>query len=252
MVSSFSGKVAVITGGTTGIGYATAQALIAAGIDRVFVTGRTETTVEAAAATLGTRAVGVVSDVATPAGLEALKGAIERTSGRIDVLFANAGIAENNTVGETETALFDRIFDINVKGVFFTVQTLLPLMVDQGSIILNASIVANKGMADLSLYNASKAAVRSFARCFANDLKARGLRVNAISPGVTVTPIMQNGLKIDAERMKQFEAYVASAAPAGRMARPEEIADAVLFLASPQASYITGIELSVDGGLAQI
>lgn len=252
MSQNFAGKVAVITGGTSGIGLATAEALLQGDARRVYVTGRTEATLNAALSLLGERAVGVISDAGTLGGLERLKAEIDHRADRIDILFANAGIAENNVLGETDEAFFERTFDINVKGVFFTVQTLLPLMIDNGSIILNASIVGNKGMANLSVYNASKAAVRSFARSFATDLKGRGIRVNAVSPGVTLTPIMQNGLKIDAERMKEFEAYVASAAPAGRMAQPSEIAAAVLFLASPQASYINGIELSVDGGLAQV
>ncbi|WP_181699194.1 SDR family oxidoreductase [Chthonobacter albigriseus] len=248
----FTNSVVVVTGGSTGIGFSAAEAFVAEGAVRVYITGRTADTLQAAAGRLGNRAVPVVADVGTEAGRRALVSAIEANGDRIDVLFANAGIAESRPFAESDESFFDRTFDINVKGVFFTVQSLLPLLNDGGSVVLNASIVGNKGMPNLSVYNASKAAVRSFARSLANDLKPRRIRVNALSPGATLTPIMQNGLKLDQSGIDAFEAMLAANAPAGRMGQPAEIAAGALFLASPAASYVNGIELSVDGGLAQV
>jgi NAD(P)-dependent dehydrogenase (short-subunit alcohol dehydrogenase family) len=252
MSGLFSGQVVVVTGGSTGIGFSVARLFLEGGASAVYVTGRNSANLDAAVAKLGERVIGFVSDVAKLSDLEQLKARIEADGRKVDVLVANAGIAENNDLGATHEALYDRIFDINVKGVFYTVQTLLPVLKDGGSIVLTGSIVGNKGMEKLSAYNASKAAVRSFARSFANDLKAREIRVNTVSPGVTRTPIMENGLKMDDEKIAGFKAYLKDAAPIGRMADPDEIAEAVLFLASSKASYITGVELSVDGGLAQI
>ncbi|TCV55116.1 NAD(P)-dependent dehydrogenase (short-subunit alcohol dehydrogenase family) [Agrobacterium tumefaciens] len=252
MSGLFSGQVVVVTGGSTGIGFSVARLFLEGGASAVYVTGRNSANLDAAVAKLGEGAIGFVSDVAKLSDLEQLKARIEADGRKVDVLVANAGIAENNDLGATHEALYDRIFDINVKGVFYTVQTLLPVLKDGGSIVLTGSIVGNKGMEKLSAYNASKAAVRSFARSFANDLKAREIRVNTVSPGVTRTPIMENGLKMDDEKIAGFKAYLKDAAPIGRMADPDEIAEAVLFLASSKASYITGVELSVDGGLAQI
>ena len=253
MSGIFSGQVVVVTGGSTGIGFSVAKLFLEGGASTVYVTGRNSANLDAAVAKLGKGAIGFVSDVAKLSDLEQLKSRLEADGRKVDILVANAGIAENNDLGETHEALYDRIFDINVKGVFYTVQTLLPVLRgDGGSIVLTGSIVGNKGMERLSAYNASKAAVRSFARSFANDLKGRGIRVNTVSPGVTRTPIMENGLKMDDEKIAGFKAYLKDAAPIGRMADPDEIAEAVLFLASSKASYITGVELSVDGGLAQI
>jgi NAD(P)-dependent dehydrogenase (short-subunit alcohol dehydrogenase family) len=252
MSGIFSGQVVVVTGGSTGIGFSVAKLFLEGGASAVYVTGRNSANLDAAVAKLGKGAIGFASDVAKLSDLEQLKSRLEADGRKVDVLVANAGIAENNDLGETHEALYDRIFDINVKGVFYTVQTLLPVLRDGGSIVLTGSIVGNKGMERLSAYNASKAAVRSFARSFANDLKGRGIRVNTVSPGVTRTPIMENGLKMDDEKIAGFKAYLKDAAPIGRMADPDEIAEAVLFLASSKASYITGVELSVDGGLAQI
>lgn len=252
MPQSFENKVIAITGGSTGIGLETARAFIKAGAKRVYITGRSEASLKAAKLDLGERVVEVVADSSKLDHLEALRSMISASGDQLDVVFANAGVAENNDFGSTTKAQFDHTFDINVKGVFFTVQTLLPLVKDGGSIILTASIVANKGMANLSLYNASKAAVRSFSRSWANDLKGRKIRVNTLSPGVTRTPIMQTGLKMNAEQISAFEAYASSITPLGRVAQPEEMAQVVLFLASEAASYVNGIELSVDGGMAQI
>ncbi|WP_137132986.1 SDR family oxidoreductase [Rhizobium sp. FY34] len=252
MSADFKNQVVVVTGGSTGIGLSAARLFLAGGAKVVYVTGRNSGNLDKAVKTLGDGATGVVADVAKPADLEALKARIEADGHKLDVLVANAGIAENNDLGATDEALFDRIFDINVKGVYYTVQTLLPVLKDGSSIVLTGSIVGNKGMPRLSAYNASKAAVRSFARSFASDLKARAIRVNTVSPGVTRTPIMENGLKMDEDAINGFAAYLKEAAPLGRMAHPDEIAEAILFLASSKASYITGVELSVDGGLAQI
>ncbi|WP_237154613.1 glucose 1-dehydrogenase [Oryzibacter oryziterrae] len=251
MSQRFLDQVVLVTGGSTGIGLAAAQLFVKEGA-KVYITGRNADSLEAARATLGPKAVAVRSDVASLADLNALRDQISAAGDRLDVIVANAGIAERNTFGETDEAAFDKTFDINVKGLFFTVQTMLPLLKDGGSVVLTASIVANKGMPNLSLYNASKAAVRSFARSWSNDLKARRIRVNAVSPGPVETPIMANGLKMDAAQVDGFKAAVAQSAPLGRFGEPEEIADAIAFLASPAASYITGVELSVDGGLAQV
>ena len=252
MSSSFINQVAVVTGGSTGIGFAIAKALLADGAKRVYVTGRTAKTLTETIALLGDRAVAVVSDVANFSDLEKLKNEIEKHGDQLDIVFANAGIAGKNEFGGTTEDQFAKTFDINVKGVFFTVQTLLPLLKEGASVVLTASIAANKGMENLSLYNASKAAVRSFARSWANDLKARKIRVNALSPGFTRTPILESGLKMDETQIAALNDYAASAVPLGCMAQPDEIATAALFLASPSARYVNGIELTVDGGFSQI
>lgn len=252
MSNQFNHQVAVVTGGSTGIGLAIAKALLADGAKRVYITGRSAKTLDQAATLLGPGAVAVVSDVASQADLDKLRNEIEQRGDKVDAVFANAGIAEKNTFGVTTEAELARTFDINVKGVFFTVQTLLPLIKDGGAVVLTASIVANKGLENLSLYSASKAAVRSFARSWANDLKGRKIRVNTLSPGMTRTPILENGLKLDEAGVAAMAEYAKGAVPLGYIAEPDEIASAALFLASPAARYITGVELTVDGGLTQI
>lgn len=201
----FENHVSVVTGGSTGIGFSIARGLIAEGARRVYITGRSAGTLNEAAALLGGAAVPVVSDVSSLSDLETLKGEIEERGDMLDSVFANAGICEKNEFGNTVEADFDRTFDINVKGVFFTVQTLVPLVKDGASLVLTASICANNGMEGLSLYNASKSAVRSFARTWANELHGRKIRVNALSPGFTLTPLMKNGLNMGRPRSRPSE-----------------------------------------------
>ncbi|MCT8999352.1 glucose 1-dehydrogenase [Chelativorans intermedius] len=251
MPGRFDNQVVLVTGGSTGIGLAAAALFVREGA-KVYITGRSRQSLDGAAAQLGEQAVAVQSDVANLADLESLRERIAGADGRLDVLVANAGIAENNVLGETSEAAFDRTFDINVKGVFFTVQTMLPLLRDGGAVVLTGSIVAHKGFPNLSLYNASKAAVRSFARSWSNDLRARKIRVNVVSPGPVETPILRNGLKLNDEQLDQFRAQVAQTAPLERFGEPSEIAEAIAYLASGAASYVAGAELSVDGGMAQV
>jgi len=252
MSGKFSNQVAVVTGASTGIGLAIAQGLIAEGAKRVYITGRSAGTLNAAVETLGDKAVAVISDVSRQADLDALRAVIEEQGDRVDAVFANAGICEKNPLGETSEAAYYTMFDINVKGVFFTVQTLLPLMKDGSSIVLTASICSSNGMEGLSLYNASKAAVRSFARTWANELKGRKIRANVLSPGFTRTPLMDNGLGMSESDIAELRKHVAQITPLGYMAQPEEIASCALFLASDDARYVNGVELMVDGGLSQI
>jgi NAD(P)-dependent dehydrogenase (short-subunit alcohol dehydrogenase family) len=248
----FQGKTVLVTGGSTGIGYASALAFLQQDAKRVYITGRDEAKLAQAAQKLGGNARAVVADVADLSQIARLKDRMEADDSQLDVIVANAGVAHYNDMGKTTEAEYASIFDINVKGMFFTIQTLMPLLKDGSSIVLNASIAASMGMPNLSLYSASKAAVRSFARSWANDLKGRKIRVNCVSPGVTRTPIMENGLNMSGDQIAQFSAFLEQTSPIGRMAQPGEIAAAILFLASDAASYINGVELSVDGGLTQI
>ncbi|MCX7218313.1 MAG: SDR family oxidoreductase [Burkholderiales bacterium] len=251
-MSDFNNKTILVTGASSGIGFAAAQAYLEQGAKRVYIIGRNAQKLELAQAQLGERAVALVADVGNLAQLEQMAGKIRHNGDTLDVLFANAGIAENNLIGSTTEAAFDATFDTNVKGVFFTVQTVLPLMNLGSSIVLNASVAANKGMQNLSLYSASKAAVRSFARTWCNDLKAQKIRVNTVSPGVTLTPILEIGLKMTAAQIAELALYLQDAVPAGRLADVKEIAAAVLFLSSDAASFVNGVELCVDGGYTQI
>jgi NAD(P)-dependent dehydrogenase (short-subunit alcohol dehydrogenase family) len=192
---------------------------------------------------------GVQGDIANLADLDRLFATVKKEKGLIDILFANAGIAKSGPLGSVSEADFDQMFDINVKGTFFTVQKALPLLREGGSIILNASIVGSKGLAGRSVYSATKAALRSFARTWASDLKGLNIRINALSPGLTDTVGLQG---LQQRTSQELNAYAASVAPLGRIGQPDDIAKAVSFLASDDSSYITGIELFVDGGLAQI
>jgi NAD(P)-dependent dehydrogenase (short-subunit alcohol dehydrogenase family) len=249
-MNKLQGKVALITGGNSGIGLATAKAFVSEGA-YVFITGRRQAELDAAVKEVGENVVGVEGDVSNPADLDRLYDVVKRTTGRIDILFANAGVARYAPLGTITAEFYDSIFNINVKGLLFTVQKALPLMPDGSSIILNASIVASKGFAANSVYSATKAAVRSFARTWTTDLKDRRIRVNAVSPGSTDTPGL-NDLLASSEVGQQRLKMISNSVPLGRLGRPDEIAKAVLFLASDDSSFVTGTELFVDGGFAQI
>ncbi len=252
LLHQFHDKTALVTGASSGIGFATAQALLAHGAARVYITGRDLARLTAAAAQLGPRAIAIQADSSQVQDIERVHHTLQQHDAQLDLLFVNAGVAHYNLLGSTSEADFGRIFDTNVKGVFFTVQGLLDRLRDGSSIVLNASVASSKGMAGLALYNASKAAVRSFARSWATDLASRAIRVNAISPGITLTAIQTNGLGLDDSQMAGLADYVKHAVPSGRMADAAEIAAVVAFLASDAASYINGVELAVDGGLAQV
>lgn len=244
------GRVALVTGGTSGIGLAAAKALAAEGA-HMYITGRRERELAAAVEEIGRNAIGVRGDVSNVGDLERLYAQIRDEKGRLDILFANAGIAKYAALGNITEELYDSIFNVNVKGVLFTVQKGLPLMPEGASIILNASVVGSKGLSSNSVYSATKAAIRSFARTWTTDLKDRRIRVNAISPGTIDTPGL-NDLLASGEAGEQRRKMVASAIPLGRFGRPDEVAKAVVFLASDDSSYITGAELFVDGGFAQV
>ena len=244
------GKVALVTGGTSGIGFSAAKALAAEGA-HTYITGRRERELSAAVEEIGRNAGGVRGDVSNVDDLERLYAQIRDAKGRLDILFANAGIAKYAALGNITEELYDSIFNVNVKGVLFTVQKALPLMPEGASIILNASVVGSKGLSSNSVYSATKAAIRSFARTWTTDLKDRRIRVNAISPGTIDTPGL-NDLLASGEAGEQRRKLVTSAIPLGRFGRPDEVAKAVVFLASDDSSYITGAELFVDGGFAQV
>jgi len=244
------GKVSLVTGGTSGIGLATANALAKEGA-YVYITGRRERELSTAVQQIGGNATGVRGDVSNARDLDRLFEQIREEKGRLDILFANAGIARYAALGNITEELYDSIFNVNVKGVLFTVQKALPLMPDGGSIILNASVVGSKGLSSNSVYSATKASIRSFARTWTTDLKHRGIRVNAISPGTIDTPGLNN-LLASGEAGEQRRKMVANAIPLGRFGRPDEVAKAVVFLASDESSYIAGSEIFVDGGFAQV
>jgi NAD(P)-dependent dehydrogenase (short-subunit alcohol dehydrogenase family) len=244
------GKVALITGGNSGIGLATAKQFVNEGA-YVFITGRREAELAAAEKQIGKNVTAIQGDVSNLDDLDRLFAQIRKEKGNIDIVFANAGVARYAPLGAITEDFFDSIFNINVKGVLFTVQKSLPLLRDGGSIILNASIVATKGLSSNSVYSATKAAVRSFARTWTTDLQDRRIRVNAISPGPIDTPGLSE-LLASSETGEQRKKMISTTVPLGRFGRPEEIAKAVVFLASDDASYITGIELFVDGGFAQV
>ncbi len=230
MAGKLEGKVAVVTGGTSGTGLATAQRFVAE---------------------IGPNSFPVQGDVAQLADLDRLYATVEREKGKIDILFANAGSGSFAPLGSITEEQFDQTFNLNVRGLLFSVQKALPLFRDGGSIILNASVASFKGMEAFSVYSASKAAVRSFARTWSTDLKGR-IRVNVVSPGIIPTPAYSNVLGMSQEQIDHFTATGTANIPLGRPGSPDEIAKTVVFLASDDSSYVTGVELFVDGGLAQI
>ncbi len=244
------GKVAVITGGSSGIGFATAKAFVNEGAT-VYITGRRRDALEAAAARIGEGCIPVAGDTAKRQDITALYERIRSERGRVDIVFANAGIAEYGALGQIEEEQYERIFGTNVKGVIFTVQEALPLMPDGSSIILNGSVVGSKGLPATSVYAATKGAVRAFARTWTTDLKQRKIRVNVVSPGPIDTEGL-NQLLGSSEVGQARRASISSSVPLGRTGKPEEIASAVVFLASDDASFITGAEFFVDGGFAQV
>ena len=249
--NKLAGKIALITGGSSGLGLATAKQFIAEGA-YVFITGRRQPELDAAAKEIGSNVTTIRGDIANLADLDRLFATIEEQKGRLDILFANAGGGAFEALGQVTEANFDKYFGINVKGTLFTVQKALPLMPAGGAIVLNASMVSIKGFPGFGVSAATKAALRSFARTWAVDLKGRNIRVNAVSPGTVVTPAYKSELGLSDEQIKGFVAQAAAATPLGRTGTPDEVAKAVVFLASDDASFVNGIELFVDGGAAQI
>jgi NAD(P)-dependent dehydrogenase (short-subunit alcohol dehydrogenase family) len=243
-MGKLAGKIAVITGGSSGIGLATAQRFVAEGA-YVFITGRRQAELAAAVKLIGNNVTGIQGDVAKLADLDRLYETVRTEKGRLDIVFANAGGGEFSPLGSITEEHFDKTFNVNVRGTLFTVQKALPLLNDGGSIILTGSIAGVKGIPAFGVYSATKAAIRSFVRSWTSDLKDRHIRANVISPGTIDTPIL-------APLPKEAIAQILSTVPMGRVGEPDEIAKAAVFLASDDSSYITGIELFVDGGAAQI
>jgi NAD(P)-dependent dehydrogenase (short-subunit alcohol dehydrogenase family) len=244
------GKVAVVTGGNSGIGLATAKRLQEEGA-RVAIAGRSRKTLDDAVRAIGNGVVAVQADVAKLTDVDRLYAEVSKKLGKIDVLFVNAGVAKFAPLAETSESLYDENFDINIKGAYFTIQKALPFLNDGASIILNTSVVDSKGFEGASAYSATKAALRSLARTSAAELVGRGIRVNAVAPGPIVTPIIERS-GLPKEAIDQFEKETVAKVPMKRFGQPEEVAGAVAFLASQDASYITGVEINVDGGLGQI
>lgn len=250
MAQKLAGKIALVTGGSSGIGFATAQQFVAEGA-YVYITGRRQAELDVVAKSLGINAKAIRADVSKLSDLDALYTQIKAEKGRLDVLFVNAGGGSFAPIGQITEEQYDQTFNTNVKGVLFTVQKALPLIPDGGAIVLNASIVSVQGNPAFSVYSASKAAVRNFARGWTSDLKDRKIRVNAVSPGPIDTPGLSS-LAQNEEEKKAFYAQLASGVPLGRVGRPDEIAKAAVFLASDDASYIAGVELYVDGGTVAV
>jgi NAD(P)-dependent dehydrogenase (short-subunit alcohol dehydrogenase family) len=250
IMARLTGKVAVVTGGNSGIGLATAKRFREEGA-KVAISGRDQATLDEAVKTIGGEVIAVRADVAKLGDLDRLYKTVAEKFGKIDVLFANAGIAKFAPVTDSTEALFDETFDINVKGVYFTIQKALPLLNDGASIIINSSVASESGLSGGSIYSATKAAVRSFARTLTAELVGRGIRINVVSPGPIQTPILgRNGLSQEA--IDDVARYLVSKVPMNRFGKPEEVADTVLFLASPESSYVTGVDINVDGGMGQV
>jgi len=251
MALKLEGKVAVVTGGSSGLGLATARRFVEEGAF-VFITGRRQKELDEAVRSIGRNVIAVQGDMAVLADIRRLYTTIREQKGKVDIIFANAGTGAFASLGQITEQHFDMQFDINVKGLLFTVQEALPLLQDGGAVVLNASIVSSTGSAAMSVYSASKAAVRSFARTWSVDLRDRRIRVNAISPGIVPTPGYNTSLGMSSEQVEQYVASAIPSIPLGRAGTPDEIAKAVVFLASDDSSYVTGIELVVDGGMTQV
>ena len=249
MNTSLAGKIALVTGGTSGIGLATARELAAQGA-QVFITGRRQAELDAAVAEIGGTVNGIRADASQLHDLDEVYSRIAAQAGRLDILFANAGGGDMLPLGAITEEHFDRIFDTNVRGVLFTVQKALPLLSDNASVILTSSTTSVQGTAGFSVYSASKAAVRNFARSWALDVKDRGIRVNVVSPGPVRTPGL-GGLVPEDQQQGLFDALAAQV-PLGRLGEPDEIGKVVAFLASDESSFINAAELFVDGGMAQV
>lgn len=251
MSNRLEGKVAVVTGGTVGIGLATAKAFASEGAT-VFITGRRQAELDAAVAAIGVNAFGARADSTKLADLDAFYAAVKEHKGHVDVLFVNAGGGSMVPLSSITEAHFDETFDRNVKSVLFTVQKALPLLAKGASVILTGSTAGSTGTANFSVYSASKAAVRNFARSWILDLKDRGIRVNTLSPGPTQTPGLVDLAGPDEAQRQGLLDYLTTQIPIGRMGQPDDIAKAALFLASDDSAFVTGIELFVDGGTAQV
>jgi NAD(P)-dependent dehydrogenase (short-subunit alcohol dehydrogenase family) len=250
MSKKFAGKIAVVTGGSTGIGLATAKRFVQEGMEQVFITGRGKVALDAAATAIGKNVTAVQGDVSSLADLDRLDDTVKKRDLKIDIIVANAGLAKLAPFDTVDEKFFDLHFDANVKGLFFSVQKGLPLMKDGGSVILTGSVADIKGFPAMSVYSATKAAVRSFARTWINDLRDRRIRVNVLSPGHIDTPILEDLQQGDA--LVKMKKEMENSVPLGRLGDPDEIAKAVSFLASDEASYVSGTELYVDGGVAEI
>ena len=250
-MAKLTGKVAVVTGGSSGMGLATARRFVEEGAS-VIITGRRQGKLDAAVAAIGGAIEGFQADISNLADLQRLREHVKAKYGRLDVIFANAGGGTLGAFGNVAEADFDRTIATNLKGTFFTVQTLLPLLPDGSSVILNGSIAASRGFPAFTVYSATKAAIRSFARTWTTDLAARKIRVNTLAPGTIITPILSEQAGMSDEQVDGFLAEFATKTPLGRNGEPEEIASVAVFLASNESSFVTGVELHVDGGFAQV
>ncbi|MER5899924.1 glucose 1-dehydrogenase [Streptomyces mirabilis] len=249
-MNRLDGKVAVVTGGSSGIGFATAQQFVEEGAF-VFITGRRRPELDKAKDEIGRNVTTVQGDVSVSADLDRLFRTVAEDKGKIDVVVANSGLVDPQVFGRITEASFDRTFNVNARGTLFTAQKALPLMNDGGSVILVGSIAGHIGVEGYTTYSATKAALRSYARTWTKELKGRGIRVNVISPGPIDTPILDSQADSE-EGVDAIKAAFASVIPLGRMGRPEEVAAAAVFLASDESSFCAGMELSVDGGMAQV